>query len=202
MYCVTVSSVGDWKILITVPRDTDTRTPISRATLPSGVRPGLPMPWQHLFLMYFLIHEAPCPPLLTSTKISHQLPSAPTVLFQGCLPREFVKQTYTYLNLPWSINWYQAPNPVFRCHANGVIWYVSFLSDHCDSTLCLWDSPTRSRLSGFHCLFLLSSVPLYEYTTVCVPTGTVDKHSSCFQFGAVYEYSLYNCMYVYIYICR
>ena len=202
MYCVTVSSVGDWKILITVPRDTDTRTPISRATLPSGVRPGLPMPWQHLFLMYFLIHEAPCPPLLTSTKISHQLPSAPTVLFQGCLPREFVKQTYTYLNLPWSINWYQAPNPVFRCHTNGVIWYVSFfclttVTQHC---VCEIHPPGRVYLgftvcscwAVFHCM----NIPQCAYPLVLWMNTLVVSNLGLF----MNTVCITVCVYIYIYM--
>lgn len=156
------------------------------------------------FLMYLLIQEAPCPPLLTSTKILHQLPfpaspSAPTVLFQGCLPFEFVKQTYTYLNLPRSINWHQAPNPVFRFHTNGIILYISFLSGYCNSAWCLWDSPTKLCLSGVHCVFLLSSVPLYEYTTVCLPTNT---WMNILVLSNLELFVNKVCITIYMYICR
>lgn len=53
--------------------------------------------------------------------------------------------------------------------------------------MCLWGFIHEVVFTVVHSLYLLSSIPLYEYPTVCLPTTTLDEHSGCFQFEAIYE---------------
>lgn len=66
----------------------------------------------------------------------------------------------------------------------------SFHSNFCNLALCLWDSSMRLCLSQF--ILCSCSIPLYKYATVCLPITVKDEHTTFFQFGARYEYSLYK----------
>lgn len=89
-----------------------------------------------------------------------------------------------------SCNYYQVQDRIFPspCHAPHTFsqliisfacffsfiqieWYCgySFVSNFYNSALCLWSSSTRLCLSMVHALLLLSSIPLCEHATVCLP---------------------------------
>lgn len=65
-----------------------------------------------------------------------------------------------------------------------------FCSNCCNSALCLGDYSMRLCLSWF--ILCSCSIPLYDYATVCLPIPVMDEHTTYFQFGARYKYSLYK----------
>lgn len=133
MHCVTVGSLRDQfqKILLTLSRDADTRTLISRTTSSRGLT------WDTNSLTAFLLSvlisskKVPIPLSPTST------PSPPPALllllcyFRIKSPSWVVKQTYTDLNFRWSINLMKCCACMYPCNYHQVqyiehssTWYI------------------------------------------------------------------------------